>query len=515
MRKFFMTRWDAQPLLRSIPTVCVFAISVVATLVTTSLFADDSSSNNGDGNLGGPAPWERPQESDDTLTGMRGFLEHWGVQQSDLFNLFDGDAISDNERPIIMRVLTKLQRLQYEDEQEWSEPANWTNLLEEPGKHRGRLKKFSGQVTLIEKLALSEKDSLTYEIDHFYRLTVKTENAPYLCEVLCRVIPHGWQLFEPVNYSVMLNAVFLKQGPSKEDAATMLFVAERPQWTPKTAAEIPELPGDCVFLASLGIDVGRISDLRRTNKQALLSRDTEAFYQSLANLSAAKRAEVVEKAEPTLDLAALLVSPAEHQGELMMVKGTARKISRVLVTDREIQTRFGIHEYFQIDVFLPVGDQTIVLGDDAESSPSFSSTYPSTVCVLKAPPELAKFAEQATERGELINETISIPAMYFKLWAYKSRYVAEFGEEQRQWAPLFIGMTPEVIEDRRAFSPWIGVAAACLFVFAIASLWFGVWRYGRGDEEFQRNVLRQHSRRMGQRELEELPDEPDFSQLEK
>ena len=93
------------------------------------------------------------------------------------------------------------------------------------------------------------------------------------------------------------------------------------------------------------------------------------------------------QAQKTLDLATLLNRPAAARGRLMEIRGTARRVQRIEVTDPNLCQRLGIDHYYQIDVFIPLGDQIVRLGDGepGRESPTFVHNFPVIVCTPNLP----------------------------------------------------------------------------------------------------------------------------------
>jgi hypothetical protein len=181
-----------------------------------------------------------------------------------------------------------------------------------------------------------------------------------------------------------------------------------------------------------------------------------------------------------------------------------------VVDDRDIRHRFGIDQYFQIDMFVPLGNQVVRLGrpDNAKESPTFSNTYPVTVCVSVLPPGLSE--------GELQQE-MRIPAVHFKLWAYRSQFVASYDSRQLQISPMLIGRQPVLIHRDRSSSPYSGLGLASLFLIVLIGIWIWSWRFQRQDAVFSKQTRQRRFSAQTDKSLDELgahvPDQPDFSNL--
>lgn len=187
--------------------------------------------------------------------------------------------------------------------------------------------------------------------------------------------------------------------------------------------------------------------------------------------------------------------PQQQTGRLMRFRGLCRRAIRIDVTDPHIAERLGVKHYYELEVFT----------DDSQSNPI-------VFCVREVPKKMPL--------GKETHHEVEIPAIFYKTWAYQVRLspklAKERGEEevQNRVAPLLIGHKAEWIQpDLPEANPLYGWIAGGLFILAIGCVWFGVWRYNQGDEEFHRSTIAK------QYEAEESLDEagieadgePDFT----
>jgi len=125
----------------------------------------------------------------------------------------------------------------------------------------------------------------------------------------------------------------------------------------------------------LGMDAGLWEDVRASKSNSLGDAEREPFYQLLAALGQPKAADLHSAARQPLDLVSLLEKPSEHTGEIRSIEGVARRILKVAVSDADIQSRFGIDHYYQIDMFLPLGDASLRLGKAGDKNPIYQVTW--------------------------------------------------------------------------------------------------------------------------------------------
>jgi hypothetical protein len=303
--------------------------------------------------------------------------------------------------------------------------------------------------------------------------------------------------------------LFLKRDVRDGEPRTVVLAAQRVAWLPDRVVGGWGITADHVLLGDLGVDVGLLDQVRETNGRGLESSDAECFYQMLRGVRGSASADLFQLAQPELYFDAMLNYPETQQGRLFVFTGTARRIQRIVVGEDDLRARFGIDHYYQIDMFVPLGDIPIRLGTD-ESAPTFRNSFPVTCCTLSLP--------AGVPEGGDVDVQLRVAGFYFKLWAYKSEYISSFDPDQRQISPLIVADTPQVVESRPAGTPlwgWIGGAA---FLVALCFLAIVAWFFRRSDRQFRAARELRESTTAPVESLDELGsqvrDGPDFSGLE-
>src|SRR5207248_1320399 len=117
---------------------------------------------------------------------------------------------------------------------------------------------------------------------------------------------------------------------------------------------------------------------------------------------------------------ALLEKPADHFGEIMQIEGIARRVMRIAVNDADINSRFGLDHYYEIDMFLPLGAASLHFGKGPkeDAGPTYRNSFPATLIACELPAGLAE--------GENIHEVIRAEGVFFKTWAYRSPFASKF-----------------------------------------------------------------------------------------
>ncbi|QDU92693.1 hypothetical protein [Lignipirellula cremea] len=468
----------------------------------------------------GALPWEAPTGGPVGFRSPRDLLKNFRVAQSDLFNLLDKQPLSETQQEILLRILYNTRRFRGDQVMSWRRPIDWAAIVKEPSDYRAELFTIEGTATQIDQIPFDDRRAMVFESPVYYRVHIQTDDAPYTAIVYLREIPTAWKIGEPTAYHVRTDALFLKIGDTAattDDTLELLFVGVNIGWFPQAVEEHASLRPELLYLSRAGFDVGQIDTIQRQNGQPLVAADREAFYQMLAAARDADGKEFQQLMAPEVDLGGLLTAPQEHHGEIALVRGTARKITRIVVDDADIRKKYGIDHYYQINIFLPLGEKSVVLGKNAENAPVYQGHFPAVVCVTEVTPSLAAEALQAEANGKIVNEEIAIPAIFFRLWSYPSDYVKQYDPNGRQPAPMFIGRRPELVPLAAPMSPWVGIGIGTIFVVALGALWLGVWRYSRGDDRFQREVLKPKQGLRPGASLNDLDlesrDGPDFSNL--
>jgi len=248
-------------------------------------------------------------------------------------------------------------------------------------------------------------------------------------------------------------------------------------------------------LAKAGMDAGLWDDVRKFNNAPLGGADREAFYQLLAALRRPEAGDLRAMWAKPLDIVPLLERPSELQGAILSVEGRTQRIMKVPVADTDIQSRFGLDHYYEIDMLLPLGATSLRFDNDAVGGkrPEFRNHFPATLIVRDLPAGLAE--------GESVRQTIRADAVFFKIWTYRANYTEQFG--QLQPAPLFVARVPRIVSTSGA-----GNWDAGLFIVAALSLTVGVivlviwWSSRNNTAARQRAASRQDA-------------QPDFSKLAK
>jgi hypothetical protein len=156
----------------------------------------------------------------------------------------------------------------------------------------------------------------------------------------------------------------------------------------------------------------------------------------------------------------------------------------IRVDDPDIQARFGIDHYYEVEVFLPLDKNVRFVAPDDPEGKLFTD-FPFVVCVPELP--------EGMQAGEDIHVSIAFSGFFIKVWAYRTEFMT--GDQARtdrprlQFSPLLIG--PTFVTEDREFStaPSLGLALAALFTGCLLVIWFILWRWSAGDRKFAKTTL--------------------------
>ncbi|MBN2023750.1 MAG: hypothetical protein JW809_13265 [Pirellulales bacterium] len=243
-------------------------------------------------------------------------------------------------------------------------------------------------------------------------------------------------------------------------------------------AKIGAVPGGEIessreILRSLGMDLGLLDTLR--DRTRIGHEERECFYQMLAAVGRARPGQLAEAARQRLadagsrfdSVVPLFNDPDAQRGRLVLLTGTARRITRVRVDEPDVVERFGIDHYFELYLFT----------DDSQQNP--------LVFCVRAIPE-----GMPTGEGPRYAERIEVAGFFLKSWAYRSVAQRENPGAARQLAPLLVGGD---VRRRPAPEPggWgaVGAVTGGLFLLVLAAVAILLRRASLADRRFRREIL--------------------------
>ena len=486
------------------PKTMQFPFLALALVVSTA--ASSSPDPLGDINK---LPWSRADEKVQPATSARELLVRVGVDQSHLLQFTDGKPLNRDEEETLLKILFRLPGFPLHKLEQWRQTAvDWTQVIAEPDTFRVEVFHLTGRVTSFRSIPLPAEIAARWQFDSYYQVSFRLDSQPHPVTLCTREIPQVWlEKLDPnqVDQRASALGLLLKLGEPTANGSELVFAAPRIAWHPDRIDDALGIDASHVLLGRLDMDVGTFDSVQ--DKRGLVSQDRECFYQLLAAAGKAHQRDLTGRTPGDFDLAPMLNDYRNQRGRLVALTGNALRAVKISVDDDDIRQRFDIDHYFEINMFV---DQRVQVKESPDDPNAVTySTYPVIVCVRQLP--------EGMPEGEDINETVRIPAFFFKLYAYQSEFTSAIKPRRRQISPLLVGRQPQWIRYERPVNPMMGVVFGVFFVLALAGTCYGIWRFSRGDEQFRRSTLsRQYDLPAGQ-SLDDLDieadAEPDFSNL--
>jgi len=447
-------------------------------------------------------PWEAPppRVGEPILRppgSAREILERLDIGESQISSFFNGTPLTPSEEDVLVRILFRLPRIGLDNLQRWRQSkVTWDQLAAAPADHRVAVFHVRGRAKHVARQVLLPGQVELFEMPAFYRVTLDIEGAPYRAVLLARRVPAAWKLDEPIDEPASADALFLKVGEAGAENPPLYFAAGRVAWLPDHAAPEHRVNAGQVALARLGMDASQWELVRAAKGGGLGDEDREAFYQLLAAVGRPGAGELKAAEGQMLNVVPLLQHPENHHGEVLPVAGVARRVMKVPVQDADIRSRFGIDHYYEIDMFVPLGNQKLHIGTAQGGKPAatYEHDFPATLIVRKLPRGLSE--------GENLHQSIRANGVFFKLWGYKSEFAAKF--EQVQRAPLFVAAEPAIVQVENAAN-WV-VSALVMTAFGLALAVVGVIAWWQRTSDRSAMLAKKSLAEKAQ-----LP--PDFSRL--
>lgn len=423
----------------------------------------------------GRLPWEKPLNAPETpvlrpFDGPLEILDKFGIGSSQMEGFFNGQPWTPSEEETLIRILYRFPRFGLDNLKRWrKKDVTWDQVVAAPWNYRGQIFLLKGQATNVSQVKLSDEDADRFEYRGYYRVEIKLPDEVFPVVVFARQAPREWPLDTPIDEPVSVDAMFLKLGEDTDGFTPLLFAAGRVAWHPNREDQKLGLGPDQLKLTKLGFDWSLIDDeFRKANGKPFGDVDREAFYQLLDIVGREDPRNLIKPGTEPLDVVTLLAKPTERHGDVVLVKGIARRIIKVLVDDRDIRARYGIDHYYEIDMFLPLGKTSVRMGKDptGEENPVYNNAFPATLIVRELPPGVTE--------GENLYEQLETPAVFFRVWSYRSNYTEKF--KKLQPAPMFIAFEPESYNEIRPANPLtdvlVGGALGTSVLILIAVLWW-------------------------------------------
>lgn len=396
---------------------------------------------------------------------------------------------ADGGEETLWRLLYAVRRFSLADLDRWKKSnVPMADVLATPERYQAEIVTWSGRALRVTKQSLPADAAEAFNLEHYYRceMAIGPQRMPAIVYSLS--VPRVWKLDQPLDESAAVIGFFVRVADGGADLDTSadvrpVLVARRIAWFPANV------------LGDLQMDAGLFDEL--SGRPEWAAEDRECFYQLLAAAGRTGPRQLLRQAPKQSPVEPLFNDPKNQRGKLVALTGTARQALLVRVDDADIQARFGIDHYYEVEIFT----------EDSQGNPL-------TFCVRELP--------KGFPEGGKIQEPVRIAGIFLKKWSYRLQSAggaAEADEQaarRRQLAPLIIGsgpiwLKPPPIDYRLSTTIFV-----VLFVVMTLVLCLVVWWLNRSGERFHKQVVRRlittPDRSLDGLDLEDH-GKPDFSNL--
>ncbi len=422
--------------------------------------------------------------------GPKELFEVGGISNDQIAELRSAEPWNSSCNETLRRMLFRIQKdVRPSDLERWSlGEVDLGRLAEDPGAYALAVFRLKGRVLLAEPYRLSAKEGDEGDLTSIWRCRMELDRQPKGIDVFTARVPKAWKTGEPIDEPSEAWAFFVKASTQEEGRPAACFLAGRMAWYPPT------------YLGRLGMDVGLLDDVDVEpppskaadgstaevdwESRQLTERDHECFYRMLKAAGTAKdgqiegwaREELAKTGGERFSVVPLFNSPQNQKGRLVELKGSARRIIPVRVSEADVNKRLGITQYYQVYLFT----------EDSQDNPI-------VFCLHQLPAGLP------TGDGPDYVEDVSIAGFFFKTWSYRISAGSENGRPQRQLAPLLIGKTAVWYPARPAarLNATEKLVATVVVLLVLGATWWMVRRFRRGDREYADRMRRRKTPGVG------------------
>lgn len=418
------------------------------------------------------------------------YLTEWDLDRSRWTPLEAAGPWDASRQSLVLKLMARLGRVPADTLAAWQTAA--TDVSQAlPTAAADALVRVAGRGVFIAPQRLAAEEAALAGRAHLDILRVSTADGR-LVDVILESAPLNWPRWTAIDEPVAVVGLPLTTGPgpvpvaegrSWPDAAhDLLMLGSRLSWYPATT-----------LLGSLGMDYATFETV--ADGRPLVAGDTEAFYGMLAAAGRAEPGAIDTAATGITDIIPL-IDPAEkwfttHRGDLVTIKGIARRATRIAIDDPARRQQVGADHYWELYVFVPT--PLIRVNDNLQDD------FPIVCCVRSLPADMPT--------GDRISEEVKVSGFALKRYAYplqRMRVVSPQGDEEtgggRRETPLLIGRdarwTPA--PSPRRISDDIGWVLAGIAAVVGLLLGAAAWAANRS------------ARRQEQEARERLPDQIDL-----
>jgi len=379
-------------------------------------------------------------------------LELSGYSISESYQIEDEmslDSDSQHFRKLLYRI-RQSNADSLENYARFSREVSWQQITESIADYRLWVFDRMGSVTSFSRHELANTES-DEPIRSYYISRCKTATGePF--DVVSLSIPSDWNkiksLNQPIRFSGFLYALV---------DSVPLFVADQIQWYPEVADKSLGITESMVLLASHGVDIGQLDNVRRQNSKSMGSLDASIFYQTLTAVNTIPVEPEIER----LGFREIMSQPKQHLLQAVSFQARVKKCSIVKLPP-ESAARLGFDHYYQLMVFPDLDGQIVVSNPGGEDL--VYRRFPATVCARGLPDNMSM--------SELENQQVQISGFYFRFWKYSAE-MTEAAGATGQPSPLVISRVPILlVSDDRSLNTFLTSILGGIFVVLTIAWWY-------------------------------------------
>ena len=409
-----------------------------------------------------------------------------GLSASQAYEIED-DVPLDLENEYLLRLLYRIPKVSVSNLKKYaglSTEVDRQQLQDSPRKYRLWIFALEGRVKSVTRYQMGNApgDGGMSGI-HLVDL-VDSRNG--LHRVATRSIPSAWQgegwQDQPAR---ALGFFFQWASQSGGEPSVPVYVVSRMEWYPDRVG--PQVKDAQVSLAAKGMNIGLFDSVKAQNTRPLGGADAEAFYQMLAAVADSKPQDLPAVRADFFDL---VEQPLDHFGSAVSITGRVRRCVPISVDDAETRSLLGRDRYYELDMFVPLDGQEIVIRDANQKKLKYQHRFPVTVCVADL---------GGRQPSEIEDQMCTVDGYFFRFWMFQNEFTTGSGG---QVSPLIIALAPTPVENSaRLLDQLLLLILVGVLLGALALIFW----LRRGDRRSSERV---------RRSVNELPEKVDLSGID-
>ncbi len=369
------------------------------------------------------------------------------IENADWEAISQGCPIDHEENETLTRILDGSENVpeKYWKSAAQSNSATLADAVAAPTENCGKIFSVSGKCVQVKppwQNRESSSDSGTPELTPYQlngqRILIKCDDGTDAW-VLAQSIPRHAELssrfrddrFEGQPVSCVGMFLF-------EDSGNPVLVARQIHWRPNAVSPDLNIGTGQLELVRAGFDLELLDQACNYTDMALIPEEKELFERMLAathTLSEDPDSALQGQGKP-FDLIDLVRQPVNNGGSLIQVEGMLRRYASVVIDDPDLRKAINGESYYQLDVFVPLGNQRIQVGHDTHNNPiETTGEYGITLIATRLPEEIL---------GARLPIRIQVPAFMLKVWEHTSLSTSIAPQTLRRPNPILVAVSSQL-----------------------------------------------------------------------